>query len=66
MSDWGKVMVMMPLGLSVVGILFCLLGLAVLVAVLFFGVRYFIDYTGHGPGGERGWSRLDGRDGVSA
>ena len=49
---------MMGFGVSAVGVLFCLLGTVVVLAVAFFGIRYFLDYAGHGRRDSRGgpWS----------
>ena len=37
---------MMPLGFWFVGMLFCLFGTALFVVLAFFGIRYFLNYTG--------------------
>ena len=57
---------MMGLGFSLIGMLFCLFGTVLFVAVAFFGIRYFLDYTGHGRSDGRGGVRSPNYDHVGA
>ena len=57
---------MMGLGFSFIGMLFCLFGAVLLVALTFFGIRYFLDYTGHGPSDGPGGVRSPDYDHVGA